>query len=101
MLTTTTSFAPGQTQTLTLTTASQSLTLNANSSQARVLMVGGTAGALVFVRIGTGAQTAVVTDYPMLPGAEVFLMKGVGADHMAAIGNSAASGAVLYVTTGH
>jgi hypothetical protein len=93
-------FTPGQTQELILDASSNSLTLHSDAPSVQLLLTSGNAAALAFVRLGTGAQEATFNDYPISANAPVTLTKGVGADTIAALGNAAAAGGLLYVTVG-
>ena len=93
-------FAPGPTQNLTLAATSASLTVDSDAPSVRVVLSSASANALGFVRVGTGAQTATTSDFPVTANWPVIIMKGVGANTVAAIANTAGVGGVLYVTTG-
>lgn len=83
---------------LDVTTTSASVSLNPDSPSVRLLNVGSD---LVFVRFGTGAQTATEQDYPLQPNVPEIINKGVGADTLAAIEIAGGGpGPVLYITTG-
>lgn len=89
-------FTPGATAAaINLAAASQSVSVTA-AATALEIQHNGTA--VAFVRVGTGAQTAVATDYPILPGQSKIITKPVGADTFAAIATAGAG--TLYVTSG-
>jgi hypothetical protein len=93
-------FTPGQTQEIILATTSSSLALNADAPQIYVLLNSSAADALAFIRIGTGAQTAVASDFAVPPNIPMILTKGVGANTIAAMANAPGVGGLLFVTTG-
>ena len=80
-------------------TASPTNTTNAGPVGGNtVLRIANTGTGLAFVRWGVGAQTAVTTDMPILPGTvEVFGM-GLTANNVAAI--TATGSTTLYITCG-
>lgn len=89
-------FTPGgQTFLITVGTTSSSVNVNPNAPFLRLLNTGTN---LCFVRIGTGPQTATLTDYPLVPNNPEIVAKGVGADTIAAITTGASN--PLYVTPG-
>lgn len=105
------SFTPGRTYRLDVTAggASASVQVDANAPLVRLLNTG---PATVYIRMGTGAQTATLADFPLGTYVPEQLGKGVGADTVAAIAGPdppppdpdnppAATVSVLYVTTGH
>jgi hypothetical protein len=75
MTTTTDSFQPvyGTGTTVSPTGTSNSSTLGAGSLN--VVLTNLHSTAVVYVRVGVGAQTATVADYPVLPGTQVTLSK--------------------------
>ena len=86
---------PFATATLTATTSSSS---GAIPPRAETLEIQNAGDAVVFVRWGLGAQTAVTSDYPVLPGQSKVVTCGTGNDTVAVI---AASGSnTVYVTGG-
>lgn len=89
-------FTPGQTQTVTVGTSSVSVSVNPDASMVRVLAVGNTP---VFLRFGTGPQTATASDFPIIPNVAEVINKGVGADTLALISPQGGSDTV-YITTG-
>jgi hypothetical protein len=52
---------------------------------------------VAYVRLGIGAQTATTADFPVPPGAQITLTKGLGADTIAYI---SASGTSLHLIAG-
>jgi len=89
-----TAFTPGRTYQLAVSaTASAQQTVNADAHSIRLLNA---APAIVYVKIGTGAQTATPNDTPLLPNVVELFFKGSGADTVAAIGGPG----LLYITTG-
>ena len=91
-------FSPssGSTQTVAVGATSASVSIDPQDTVLQLLNVG---TAVVFIRMGRGAQTATVTDYPVLNGAVTEIAAFSGADTVAVI--SAAGGETLYVTTGN
>lgn len=89
-------FQPSVTATLAVTDVSGSVAI---SPAAETLELQNAGGAVVFVRWSNVAPTAVVTDYPVLPGQSKTMTCGSGNLFIAAI---AASGetSTLYVTSG-
>ena len=92
---TTMPFAPGATATINATTTSASASVNANVTTLEVQNAG---SAAAFIRVGTGAQTAVATDYPILAGQSKLITKAIGADTVAAITGTGTT--TIYVTSG-
>lgn len=92
-------FSPGQTQVVSVATTSGSIAVSADAPVVRILSLG---PEVVFVRIGTGAQTAVVdADMPVVPNLPAYVTKGVGANTVALIADDTATAdIVVYVTTG-
>lgn len=88
-------FTPGATATLSASGVSASVSVAANSSALEIQNAGSVA---VFVRVGTATQTAVATDYPVLPGQSKIISKPVGADTLAGI--TAGVAVTVYVTSG-
>ena len=90
-------FTPGATATLAVTTSTGNVSLGRKGGdQMRVCNIAG--GQIAFVKFGTSAVTAAVTDLPILPGtAEIFSVPR-DATHVAAI--TSTSTATLYVTSG-
>lgn len=86
---------PFATATLTATTTSSTGSI---PRHAQTLEIQNAGDAVVFVRWGLGAQTAVTTDYPVLPGQSKVVTCGTGNDTVAVI---AAGGTnTVYVTGG-
>ena len=91
-------FTPGQTQIVNVGTASTGLAIDRDSPSVQFLNPAAPGGAVVFVAVGTGVQTATLSSYPLAAGTPQTIMKGVGADHVAAVVSTGT--ATLYVTTG-
>lgn len=89
-------FTAGATATLSATSTSASVSVSTESGRVEVQNGG---ASVVFIRIGTGTQTAVTTDYPVLPGHSKVISKPYGADTLAGICLSGQS-STLYVTSG-
>ena len=89
-------FTPGVTVTMSVTTSSGTATV---TTSANVLEIQNAGSAIAFVRTGPSASvgSAVVTDYPVLPGMSKLISKSTIADTIAAIGAGATT---LYVTSG-
>lgn len=86
---------PFATAALTATTTSSNAAIPSN---AQVLEIQNAGDAVVFVRWGIGTQTAVTTDYPVLPGQSKVVTCEIGNNNVAVI---AASGTnTVYVTGG-
>ena len=81
---------------LTMTGSSVNQALTTPQAAATGLYVYNGSTVIVAIRWGTGAQTAVTSDFTIAPGAFFVLGKGL-ADNVAAIG---ASG-ILYITPGY
>lgn len=88
------SFGAGGTISATTTSAAGSVTMSADLTEVVIYNSGLVP---VFLRWGTGAQTAVVTDYPLAPGATQVFRKGP-ATNIAAI--TASSTATVYYMPG-
>ncbi len=90
-------FRPGAaTQTINVNATSQSVTLPGALPQVELQNDGASA---CFVRVGASPQTAVTTDYPILPGQSKIITVETQAGVLAAV--CAAGGtATLYVTPG-
>jgi hypothetical protein len=86
---------PNATVTLSPTTTSVNATIFAGDEQIEIQNAG---GVTVFCRWGIGAQTAVVTDYPVLAGQSKTVTIGSGNNNFAAICQAGTS--TVYVTTG-
>lgn len=89
-------FSPGRSYTLEVTSASVSVPIDPDASSLR-LVNGGTE--LMFVRVGVGAQVALIGDFVLVPNVAVTITKGVGTNTLAAIGG-AVGPEPLYATTG-
>lgn len=90
-------FTPGRTLLVDVSDVAASVALDANASAVRLVNAG---DVVMFVRVGTGPQTAVAdADYPVLPGTAEIITKGVGADMLSVIGGDAGPH-LLYVTVG-
>jgi hypothetical protein len=85
MTTTTDAFEPsyGTGTTVSPSGTSNSSTLGAGSLN--VVLTNLHSTEVVYVRVGTGAQTATVADYPVLPNTQVSLSKGKYDDTVAYI----------------
>lgn len=88
-------FIAGSTQTINATTTSANTVLGAAATGA--LQIANTGTTVAFVALGTSAQTASATSYPILPGATV-VISGGGATNIAAM--TASGTATLYVSRG-
>lgn len=88
-----TAFMPAATVSTAISGTSASVTI---SKLCPVIEVQNDGGAVCFIRWGIGAQTAVATDYPILPGHCKTITIGTGNDTLAVIGTSG----TLYVTSG-
>lgn len=88
-------FTAGSTQTINATTTSANTALGAAATGA--LQIANTGAVVAFVAIGTTAQTASTTSYPVLPGATV-IISGGGVTNLAAM--TATGTATLYVSRG-
>lgn len=88
-------FAAGSTQTLAVTTTSANVILGAAASGA--IQIANAGSSVAFVALGSSAQTATATGYPVLPGATV-VISGGGATNIAAI--AATGTTTLYVSRG-
>lgn len=82
--------------TLSMTGSSVNQALAATGAAASALYIANPGTSSVNIRWGSGAQTAVATDFTVLPGAYFVLGKGL-ADNVAAIGTSGGS---LYICPG-
>ena len=91
-------FAPGATITLSVTGSSGTGSIASNANSLEIQNAG---SVIVFVRVGASASvgSAVITDYPILPGMSKIITKAYGADTIAAIGASAGP-TTVYVTSG-
>lgn len=90
-------FRPGAaTQTISVTATSQSITLPTATPQIEVQNDG---SSVCFVRVGASPQTAVTTDYPILPGQSKIITCDTQAGVLAAVCGSNGT-ATLYVTPG-
>ncbi len=88
------------TVTLSLPTAASSVSVSIVAN-AGALELQNAGSDTVFVRVGTGAQTAVATtDYPVLGGQSKIISKPIGADTLAGITAAGAAAATLFVTSG-
>lgn len=83
------------TESISVTTTSASATLGFQSDQVVLTNAGST---LCFVIVGSGAQTALTSHLPILPGASVVITKPLAALTVAAI--TAAGTTTLYATPG-
>lgn len=90
-------FTPAVTVSIAATAASGSATLVAVGVAANQLRICNTGATIVFIRWGVGAQTAVATDMPILPGTVEVFNKG-RADTIAAICPGGTT--TLYITAG-
>jgi hypothetical protein len=92
-----TAFAPHYTtnQRITANITSQSISLNADDKAVRLVNDG---IYTVYIRIGFGAQTATVSDMPLLADDSIVLYKGYGADTLACL--CPEGPALLHVQTG-
>ncbi len=88
-------FTPAQTISLTASAASSGASFVSGGNPTMEINNAGTVP--VFIRFGVGAQTAVATDYPVLPG-HCKLVNKANATHVAAI--CPAGSAVVYFTDG-
>lgn len=89
-------FSPGPTVTLAATATSADVVIPAGFNVIRVVNAG---TGIAFFRTGTSAQTALVTDTPILPSSyEVFTVPQ-NTTHFAAI-CAAAGTATIYITVG-
>lgn len=89
---------PGLNKTISATTTSASQTLaGRNSLEAPDVMIANEGPNTAFIRFGTSAQTAVTSDFPLLPGSSVVLKK-TDATIFAAI--TSAGSATVYVYPG-
>lgn len=95
----------GTTKTLSASSSSSSVTFDAkdvasstNASGHSVIRVYNAGTATVFVRWGTGAQTATTSDMPIIPGVIEVFCKAWADDTFAGITSS--STATVYVTPG-
>lgn len=89
-------FSPtGPTVTLSATTTTSNGNINAGSAALRVVNAG---TAAAFIRWGTGAQTAVITDLPILPSSmEIFCIPPSATNVGVITGTGTAT---VYVTPG-
>ena len=88
-------FSPGATVSIACTTTSGSATVAAGNSTMRLTNIGANA---CFVRWGTGAQTALATDFPVAPNTSVLVAKPFEVVTVAAL--TGASTTTLYITVG-
>ena len=88
-------FAPGPTVSVSCSTTSASGTIGIGSTSMRLANIG---SAPIFVRWGTGTQTAVTTDFPVLPNTAILVSKPADVVTVAAI--TASGTGTLYITTG-
>ena len=88
-------FRPGATLTLSATSSSSGGTIDPSCPTLEIQNVGNEA---VFVRWGIGAQTAVVTDYPVMAGQAKKISIGSGNTHVACVTGSGSC--TVYVTSG-
>lgn len=72
---------------------------NAGHSVMRIVVLGTAGTGVVFLRWGTGAQTALLTDMPILPGMTEVFTKANTVDTVAAI-TSGSDTATIWVTCG-
>jgi hypothetical protein len=86
---------PLSTVTLAVSAVSASVAISRVSRQLEIQNAG---DAIAFCRWGIGAQTAVVTDYPVLPGQSKTITIESGNDTFAAI--TSAGTTTLYITSG-
>lgn len=89
-------FAPKVTASITATTTSGAVAIN---PMVQELELNNTGDVIVFVRWGPASPTAVVTDYPVLPGHCKTIRIRTGNTFLAAI--TATGSALLYVTSGN
>ena len=89
-------FTPLVTATLSASATSSSVSL---APDAYTLELQNAGNSTVFVRVGSGAQTAVTTGYPVLAGQSKVISKARNADTLAGICASGET-ATLYVTSG-
>lgn len=81
---------PGQAVTVTVNNPGAASSNHAVTIAAMQRLVNNT-DKTIFVRLGTGAQTAVVTDYPILPGTEK-TVSGANVDNVSIIAAAASTG---------
>lgn len=99
---TVTPFTPNfsKTKSISVTSTTASVTLDATDSGTgnMVMRIANAGTATAFVRWGNGAQTALVTDLPILSGTVEVFSKTDNVDTVAAITSSGT--ATLYITCG-
>lgn len=90
-----------KTKTIAVTQATASATLDATDSGVgnNVIRLFNSGSNVVFVRWGTGTQTALTTDMPLMPGTVELFTKAAGTDTIAAICASGLT-STLYITCG-
>ena len=88
-------FTPGATVSRTVSGASANVALN-NAGAMQVMVTSLAANEIAFIKPGTSAITAALTDTPILPGTVQVFTVPPGTTHMAAIGTSG----TLYFTSG-
>jgi hypothetical protein len=84
-------------QILAASQTSASATVNKDEGSVRITNTGPNTA---FIRMGTGAQTAVLTDMPILANTSVHLKKSISTDTIAAI-CAATQTASLYIAEGN
>lgn len=100
-------FRPIQGSTKTITTvANSSVSANwtgdaFNSAAAESLEIANATASTVFIRTGIGAQTAVVTDYPILPNSRRTIAIPVLHDTVAVFLATGGTAGSVYATRGH
>lgn len=72
----------GNGQTLSVTATSQSVTFGKNNWAVTLTNLG---SSVAYVRVGSGTQTAVAADYPVLPLTQVSISKNYDDDTLAAV----------------
>ena len=88
-------FSPGQGTVINVSTVSASGAVTPDAPSLQLIAVGSVP---VFVRWGAGPQTAVATDYPVIPNVPVVISKSSGTGTVAAI--CASGTATLYAIPG-
>lgn len=78
-------FSPVESITVSASTATAAGSFKTTGIDAANMRVSNPTSAVAFVRWGSGAQTAVATDTPVLAGQSVMLPKGVGIANVAVI----------------
>jgi hypothetical protein len=90
-------FTPSETKIISASTTSSSVTFTNVAQEDSDMEIQNAGSVTAFLRWGTSAQTAVVTDYPLLAGQSKLINKGL-ATIVAAI--TATGTATIYVTEG-